>query len=376
MVYLDYAANTPVDSEVIEIFCKNSMEFFGNPNANHQAGKEARESMDAATDEIKNILGTEGMEIIYTSGASEANNLAIKGVAKIYRENGKHIISTCLEHSSVSGALSWLQNMGYEIDLVDIRQDGTIDLTHLKELLRSDTILVSLCCADSELGVRQPFEEVREMLREYPNCHLHLDATQVIGKIRIDWKVADPDLVTFAPHKFNGLNGMGVLLRKEDTILEPLIHGGRSSSIYRSGTPVPAQAASIAAALRISYGNLEENYSRVENLNKKIKSELQSYKAVHINSTERSLPHFLNISVIGIKAEEFQKELDRHEIYVSAKSACSVPNTPSRAVYAVTKDKKTARCSWRISLSHLVTDKEVEEFLEVFRNCYDFLKRD
>lgn len=371
MVYLDYAANTPVDTEVMDVFCRNSMEFYGNTNANHTAGKTAREEMEKSTSKILEILDAQGMEVIYTSGASEANNLAVKGIARAYREDGRHIISTCLEHSSVSGSLSWLQTMGYEIDLVDIRSDGTIDLDHLKELLRKDTILVSIGYVDAELGVRQPVEEIGKILTNYSDCHLHLDATQAVGKIKLNVNAIGIDLVTFAPHKFYGLNGMGILLRNENVVLEPLIHGGRSNTIYRSGTPVPAQAASIAAALEKCYGNLEYNFKKVETINMKIKNVLKEYPLVNINSTDKSLPHFLNLSVKGIKAEDFQQELNKYEIYVSTKSACSMPNTPSRAVSAITHDKKIARCSWRISLSHLLTESDVDEFLESFKLCYE-----
>jgi cysteine desulfurase len=371
MIYLDYAANTPVDPAVMEIYCSTSMEFYGNPNANHEAGRKALYRIQSATDQIAELLHCQGMEVIYTSGASEANNLAIKGIARAYRENGRHIISTCLEHSSVSGALTWLQSMGYEIDLVNITKDGSVDLEHLRELLRADTILVSMGYVDSELGVRQPIEEIREILREYPNCYFHLDATQAVGKIEIEMPAAD--LITFAPHKFYGLSGMGILLRKDNVVLEPLIHGGRSTSIYRSGTPVTAQAAATAEALRLSLSSMKENYAITEERNSRILKVLEKYPLVHINSTEKSLPHFINLSVKGIKAEMFQEAFDELGVYVSTKSACSVPNTPSRAVYAVTGDKKIARGSWRISISHLVSQSEIEEFLEAFHKCYGFL---
>lgn len=368
MIYLDYAANTPVNPLVIDAFSDAAMKYFGNPNANHEVGAQAKKAMEEWTEEISNILGCKDMEIIYTSGASEANNLAIKGVARTYRENGKHIISTYLEHSSVSGALTWLQSMGYEIDLVNINKDGMVDLEHLRELLRKDTILVSIGCVDGELGVCQPIKEIGKMVKENPDCYFHVDATQGIGKIPIAMDTID--LLTFAPHKFYGLNGMGILLRKNNVVLEPLIHGGRSTSLYRSGTPVAAWAAATAEALKLCYDNLEVNLESVKQKKDMLLEKLTKYPLVHINSTEKSLPHFLNISVKGVKAEKFQELLNRYEVYVSTKSACSVPLTPSRPVFAVTGDRNLAKCSWRISLSHLTTEEEMITFLEIFDQCY------
>ena len=371
MVYLDYAANTPVSREVMDCFLKTSMNYVGNPNARHQAGRDAERVIRQATEEILRYLGCTDMEVIYTSGASEANNLAIKGAARTYRENGKHIISTFLEHSSVSGALTWLQTMGYEIDLVHLNKDGTVDLEHFRELLRPDTVLVSIGAVDGELGVRQPIEEIAKMLEKYPDCNFHVDATQIVGKTEI--RFDGVDLITFAPHKFYGLGGMGILLRRQDVVLEPLIHGGRSTSIYRSGTPVTAWATATAEALKQNYEAMEERYQRVEHVNQQIRQIVSRYPLVHINSTEKSLPHFLNLSIPGRKAEEVQEAFSNREIYLSTKAACSVPNTPSRAVMTVTGDRKIARASFRISISHLTSDEEIKEFTKAFDEIYNEL---
>jgi len=371
MIYLDYAADTPVNHKVLDSFSTISEKYYGNPNAKHSAGKQAKRIIEESTAEIKEILECSDMEVIYTSGASEANNLAIKGVAKTYRENGKHIISTYLEHSSTSGALTWLQSLGYEIDLVTIKKDGTVDLDHLKELLRNDTILVSIVYVDSELGVRQPVEKIGEILTNYPNCHFHVDATQAVGKIPIN--LDNMDLVTFSPHKFFGLNGMGVLLRNENVILEPLIHGGISTSIYRSGTPVTVGAATTALALKICYENSEEKFQLVKQKNEMLKSALEKYPLVYINSTLYSLPHFLNVSIKGVKAKTFQSMLSSYDVCVSTKSACSTENTPSRSVFAVTGNREQARSSWRISLCHLTEEIEVLDFLKIFDTCYSNL---
>lgn len=368
MLYFDYAANTPVDTDVLSVFIEETKQYFGNANSHHACGREANQRMTELTGQIAELLQVAPNELIYTSGASESNNLAIKGVAKMSRNQGKHIISTCLEHSSVSGTLTALQNEGYEIELVDIKEDGCVDLEHLHELLRKDTILVSVCYVDSELGVVQPIRAIGELLEQYPNCKFHVDATQAIGKIPVDLEKAD--LISFTPHKFYGLNGCGVLVKKEGTILEPLIHGGVSTTLYRSGTPFPGMTASIYEALKQAEEHREERYEYVKKQNALLRKELGKYRLVRINSPEGAMPFILNVSVKGVKAGVWQEEMDKHGVCISTKSACSVPNTPSRPVYAVTNDKKNAMCSWRLSLSHLTTQEEMEQFLKIFETCY------
>ena len=222
MIYLDYSANTPVDPAVLEAFCKAEQTYIGNPNSTHCAGQAAREEMARVTEDIAELLGVNPAEIIYTSGASESNNLAIKGIAQASRHTGRHIISTALEHASVGGTLTALQQQGYEVDLVDIGRDGTIDLEQLRDLLRKDTVLVSVCAVDSELGTVQPIRQIAEILKEYPNCRLHVDATQAIGKTGL--VMEGVDTMSIAPHKFYGLNGSGLLLKKKHLGLEHKKH--------------------------------------------------------------------------------------------------------------------------------------------------------
>lgn len=369
MIYLDYAANTPVDPKVLEAYCNENLTYTANPNSRHPLGQEAKARLQEINGKIAGLLGVQPSEIIYTSGASEANNLAIKGLVQAYKYNGKHIISTCLEHPSVSGALTWLQSLGYEIDLVDITEDGLVDLGHLRELLRKDTVLVSVCTVDSELGVRQQIGEIGKILKEYPNCHFHTDATQAVGKIPVSFD--NVDCMTFTSHKFYGLNSCGILIRRENVILEPLIHGGSSTTLYRSGTPDLAMSAAMLKALELSLGELEDRSEYVSSLNQQLKNKLMSFQKVRINSTGYSVPHILNISVQGVKAIEFTQALEQEGICVSVKSACSVPNSPSRPVYAVTRDKKNAMSSFRISLSYLTTETEIGLFLDAFTKCYD-----
>lgn len=368
MIYLDYSANTPVDARVLEQFCAVERRCIGNANSHHQAGSAAKAEIDAATIKIASLLGVQPAEIIYTSGASEANNFALKGLARLSRYAGRHIISTPLEHSSVSGTLTALQEQGYEIDLLDVKQDGTVDLEHLKDLLRPDTICVAVTLVDSELGVVQPVQEIAAILKAYPHCHLHVDATQAVGKIPVSFEGVDT--MSLTAHKFYGLNGIGLLIKRRNLALEPLIHGGESTTIYRSGTPTVALASSLACALDLAVTDLPGRVGHVAKLNAELRAALSTYPLVRINSPEHAIPHVLNLSVRNVKGIVFQRELDAKGVCVSVKSACSSDGLPSRAVFAVSRDRRNALSSWRISLSHLTTEDEIKAFLQAFDVCY------
>lgn len=371
MIYLDYAASSPTNKEVLDVFYETTMKYISNPNSSHKLGRQAKELLDNSTEKIADLLKVKPTEIIYTSGASESNNLVIKGLLNRYKNKGKHVITTSLDHTSVSGPLSILSENGYEVEIVDILSNGLVDLDHLKELLRQDTILVSIPYVDSEIGIKQPITQIGDILKEYPNCFFFTDATQAVGKIEID--TSNIDLMTIAPHKFYGLNGISILIKKDNIQLTPLIHGGKSTTIYRSGTPDLALVTSAAKALELALKDLNANYIYVENINKKVKEELISYPDVHINSTSSSIPFTLNLSIKGIKSMEFAEALEKYEIYVSTKTACCPTNTISRSVYALTSDKKLASSTLRISFSHLTTLEEIDTFLKYFKVCYDEL---
>lgn len=362
-IYLDYAADTPPDAAVLQTYIEAAQCCFGNPNSQHPEGLAAKELVNRSLQHIAELLHVQPDELILTSGASEANNLAVKGVAKASRRKGKHIISTFLEHSSVSGALTCLQEQGWEIDIVQLDADGRVDLQHLTSLLREDTVLCSVCAVDSELGIVQPVQKIAAILKDHPNCRFHVDATQAVGKIPLD--LTDMDLISFAPHKFYGLKGCGVLVKRKGIIIEPLIHGGASTTLYRSGTPDAPAAAACAKALELAVQEFPARTAMVQNLNKSLRAEFAKHPNIRINSPEHAVPFILNLSVSGIKGEEMRKRLAERGVCVSVKSACSVPNTPSRAVMALTHDRKNALSSWRISLSHLTKQTELDRFLQI-----------
>lgn len=373
MTYLDYSATTPVSDEVLESFCQVSRKYIGNPNSLHKLGTEANEMINKATDQIAKLLNVKPTEIIYTSGSSESNNLAIKGIAEKYKNRGNHIITTPFEHSSINGPLNYLSDNGFEVDIVKLDENGLVDIENLKSLIKDTTILVSINSVNSEIGLRQPIEEIGKLLKEYPKLFFHVDMTQSIGKINIP--LDNVDLMSFSAHKIYGLKGIGCLIKKEGINLEPLIHGGKSTTIYRSGTPAIGLICSISKALRLALNNLDEKYNHVLEINKYLKENLKKYENVYINSNDYSIPFMLNISVIGIKPETLLHALEQDDIYISTQSACSSNTTLSKAVLSLTNDKKRAESSVRISLSALTTKKEIDTFLESFDKIYKNLVR-
>lgn len=368
MIYLDYAANSPVEEEVLNAYYETTKKYFANPNSVHKLGLEAKELLDKSTNNIAKNLNVLPEEIIYTSGATESNNLAVKGICERYKAFGKHILVSSLEHNSIIASATTMQEKGFEVDLIPVNKDGIISVDEIKKLIRDDTILVCVTSIDSEIGIRQPIEEIGKFLKNYPNCYFHTDATQAIGKVDIDLK--DVDLATITPHKFSGLNGFGMLIKKKHVGLKPLINGGRSTTIYRSGTPVLANVVALDKALDIALKNREERYNYVNKFYKIIIEKLKNYDRVIINNTKNSIPFTINFSIKGIKSLDFVKKLEEYDIYVSTKTSCCPSESPSKMVYALTKDKNLASSSVRISLSHLTKEEEINEFLKVFDKCY------
>lgn len=372
MIYLDYSATTPTSEEVLDSFIKTSKEYFANPNSMHKLGTKAKELISASTKQIADILKVKESEIIYTSGSSESNNAAIKGIAYKYKNRGKHIITTHFEHSSIYGPLGFLGKYeDFEIDFVETDEYGRVKLDSLKNLIREDTILVTICSVNSEIGIKQPIEEIGQLLKNYPKCFFHVDMTQSIGKENIS--LENVDLASFSAHKIFGIKGIGCLIKKEKISLEPLIHGGKSTTVFRSGTPQLPLIVSIAKALRLATEELDKKVMKIKKLNDYLKDNLKKYENVKINSNEYSIPQILNISVLGCKPETVQHALEEYDIYISTQTACSKGGEMSKAVFALTNDEERASSSIRISISYVTTKKEIDEFLKYFKLCLDKL---
>ena len=371
MINLDYASHTPADERVLAEFCRAERACAGNAFAAHALGRAARAELDRATEGIAALIGVSPSEIIFTSGASEANNLAVKGIARAYAHRGRHILSTCLEHPSVSGALAFLAEAGYEIELLRILPNGKIDIEHLQRAIRDDTILLCVSAVDSELGAIQETDVLAKSVASRPNCRLHVDLAQAVGKIPgLFENLSQASTMCFSPHKFYGLGGFGVLVKREGVVLEPLIHGGTSGGIYRAGTPSPAQAAACFLALKLALENSEEKLQNAAKMREYVIKML--HNAAKINSPPDGSPYILNLSIPGIRGTKMQEELNKRGIAVSVKSACSTDAAPSRPVFAVS-DKKNALNSWRVSFSHHTTQEELDEFIRqllIIKNRY------
>lgn len=365
MVYLDYSATTPVDKRVLESFDKTCLLYVGNPNSIHKEGVKAKELMDAATKQVSTLMGVKENEVIFTSGATESNNLAIMGVISQYKDRGKTIITTKLEHSSILSCANYLKRNGYTIKYVKINDDGMVDIENLKELIDDDTILVSICEVNSEIGIIQDVNLIGEVLKEYPRIIFHVDGTQAVGKKHVN--LTNIDLYSFSAHKIYGIKGIGCLIKKENIELTPIIHGGKSQTIYRAGTPSLPLIVSFAKALKLILNDLDSNIEYVKELNERLKKGLEDIKAVTINSNENCLYNIVNVSIDNVKPETLLHALEEDDIFISTKTACSQSDAISLSVYTLTKSEEKAKSSIRISLSHLTNRNEIDYFLEKFK---------
>ncbi len=370
MIYLDNSATTMVDDRVLETFNKVCKNYPGNSNSLHSLGIKSKELEEYATEKISNLLGVKPSEIIYTSGASESNNTVLKGVASKYKNRGNHIITTYLEHSSVLETCKYLENKGFIIDYVKIKDNGLIDIDDLERLLTDNTILVSVAYVDSELGIRQDIDTISKIVKKHPKCYFHVDATQAIGKIKVD--PTSIDFISMSAHKIFGLKGIGLLIKKDNIVIDNLIHGGKSTTIYRSGTPALPLICSLMKALELVIPNIDKNYEYVSSLSRKIKDNLKKYDNIHINSTENSIPYIINFSVIGVKPETFIHTMEEEDIYLSTKSACSTSDI-SLSVDSIYHNREISMSSIRISLSYKNTTEEIDKFIKVFDKIYNKL---
>lgn len=368
MIYLDYSATTPISLEVLESYTKTSKEFLGNPNSLHRLGSKSKDLISNATKQISELLNVSKEEIVYTSGATESNNLALIGVAFANKSHGNHIIVSKLEHPSIYAIVSFLETQGFTVSYVDCDQDGLVDFEDLKKKVTPATILVSVCAVNSEVGIRQPLKMIRQIVKkENPNIIFHSDMTQGLGKISLN--VHDADLASFSLHKVYGPKGVGFLYKSNKVRILPVIHGSSKENSLRPGTPPVPLIAASARAIRLGLQDLERKETFVSKLNEKLVKELGHYEGVKINQTKYSIPHILNISLIGIQPETFIHALEDYEIYVGTNTACSSGDV-SNSIMAIYNDKKRAISTIRISLSYLTTTDEINRFLQCFSLVY------
>ncbi len=369
MIYLDYSATTPVSKSVLKYYNKISLKYIGNPNSLHSLGIKSNQYINKCSNEILSFFNIENSEIIYTSGSSESNNLALKGIVSKYGSSDSNIITTSFEHPSITAPVAFLQRKGLEVKIVKCDKNGLVDLNDLKKLINDKTILVSVVSVNSEIGILQPIKQIGEIVGKYPNCFFHSDFTQSIGKAILD--CSQVDLLSFSGHKFYGLKGIGALIKKKDIKLESIINGGKSTSIYRSGTPPLPLIGSLSNALTKINKDSKLKIDYVQELNLYLRNQLQLIDKVVINSNKFCVPHILNISILGHASKDTVRYLGDNEIYVSSYTACSSNDEESMGVYSLTKDHKLSTSSIRISLSHHTTRKQINKLIQVLKRMVD-----
>lgn len=365
MVYLDYVSATPLNSEVNKMYQSLLNHYFANSDSLYSLGIQTSRLMEQSRSLVAEMLHVKPTEIIFTSGASESNNTAIKGCAFQYQNRGKHLITTAIEHSSVYNTFVQLRDVfGFEVDFISVNQDGTLNLQELESKIRKDTILVSTMYVNNEIGVINPIHEIKKIIQKCnPITKYHVDMVQALGKIPVDLSVVD--FASFSAHKIYGLKGSGILYKKESASIVPLINGGQQEEGLRGGTSNTATHTMFAKTLRLALENQNEKYQHVLSLNQYVRKELQKEAGITINTPEsHSSPYILNFSCIGYKPEVLLHALEKEECYVSTKSTCSShKDDVSKTLAAMHLSDDIAKSAIRISFSHMTTKEEVDEFL-------------
>jgi len=366
-IYLDYSATTPVDPRVAEKMIPYLVEHFGNPaSRSHAYGWTAEKAVEEARGEVAALVNADPKEIIWTSGATESNNLAIKGAAQFYKGKGKHVITLKTEHKAVLDTCRELERQGFEVSYLDVQDNGLIDLEAFKAALRPDTILVSVMFVNNEVGVIQPIAEIGEICRD-KGIVFHVDAAQASGKVEIDLRSLKVDLMSFSAHKTYGPKGIGALYvrRKPRVRLEAQMHGGGHERGLRSGTLATHQIVGMGEAFRIAREEMAVENERIRKLRDKLLSGLTDIEATYVNGDlEKRVPHNLNISFAYVEGESLIMAIK--DVAVSSGSACtSASLEPSYVLRALGRDDELAHSSIRFTLGRFTTEEEIDYAIDL-----------
>jgi len=362
-IYLDYSATTPVDPRVAEKMIPYLVEKFGNPaSRSHAFGWEADEAVEAARAQVAALVNADPKEIVWTSGATESNNLAIKGAANFYAgTKGKHLITVKTEHKAVLDTVRELERQGFEATYLDVQENGLVDLEVFKAAIRPDTVLASVMFVNNEVGVVQPIEQMGEICRE-KGVIFHVDAAQATGKVDIDLAKLKVDLMSFSAHKTYGPKGIGALYvrRKPRIRLEAQMHGGGHERGFRSGTLATHQIVGMGEAFRLAQEEMVEENARIRRLRDRLLTGLQQIECTYVNGDlEQRVPHNLNMSFAYIEGESMIMAIK--DLAVSSGSACtSASLEPSYVLRALGRDDELAHSSIRFSIGRFTTEEEVD----------------
>lgn len=361
--FLDYASTTPVHPEVLDSYCELLKTKFYNSDALYDESVEIHTMMEKSRQAIANLLKVSSDEILFTSGASESNNLAIKGLA-FSNPSKKHLITTQVEHSSVLNAFKELEEVfGYEVTYLPVDKNGIISLHDLIDALRKDTCLVSVMAVNNEVGAIQPIEEIKEYLRKNSGAYFHVDAVQALGKIDFDCR--DIDCISFSAHKIEGLKGSGILIKKRHVSLIPLINGGQQEFGLRGGTSNALVNVMFAKTLRLALENQQKHSDTVIKLREYLLTELSEIDGLFINSPKDGVPNIINFSYPLIPSEVMMNSLNKAGFCVSAQSTCaSKSHAPSKVLKAMGCDDKIANSCIRVSYSYHTTIDDLKRFVD------------
>ena len=363
IIYLDNAATSLVDPEVLDSYNQITLKYFANPSSIHALGQESSRLLEKSREQILSTLKLTHHEVIFTSGATEANNLAIKGYCFANKNRGNHIITSISEHPSVIKTILDLKEFGFEVTVLPVNDKGVIEVNNLKAAINDKTILVSLMGVNNEVGAINPIKEVGELLKSYPKIAFHVDMVQAIGKINIP--LENVDMLSIAGHKIHGLLGSGLLVKEKKIVLKAVNQGGGQENALRSGTNTLALSASLSKAIRLAVSKQNESYKKVQILHDKLMAYLKDNPdKYHINSYFENNPYIVNFSLIHHKASVLVEALSNKGIMVSSLSAChSKKENYSDVVYAMTNDLSLAHNTVRVSFSVSNTIEEVDALI-------------
>ena len=377
-IYLDYAATTPVDQRVADemMQCLTMDGNFGNPaSRSHRFGWQAEELVDQARNDIADLINADPREIVFTSGATESNNLAIKGAANFNKKKGKHIITVKTEHKAVLDTFRELERQGFEATYLEVEENGLLDLKKLEAAMRDDTVLVSVMHVNNELGVIQDITTIGEMCRER-KIMFHVDAAQSAGKVKIDLQELKVDFMSFSAHKIYGPKGIGALYvrRKPRARLEAQMHGGGHERGMRSGTLATHQIVGMGTAFRVAKQDFEKDHAHISTLRKRLLDGLMSMDEVYFNGAiEQSVPGISNISFNFFEGESLLMAVK--DIAVSSGSACtSASLEPSYVLRALGRNDELAHSSIRFSIGRFTTEEEIDYTVELLKNSIGRLR--
>ncbi|MCQ9328276.1 IscS subfamily cysteine desulfurase [Pelistega suis] len=368
-IYLDYSATTPVDPRVAEAMIPWLCENFGNPaSRSHSYGWEAEDAVEKARAQVASLVKADPREIVWTSGATESNNLAIKGAAHFYQEKGKHLITVRTEHKAVLDTMRELERQGFEVTYLDVQENGLLDLDVLKAAIRPDTILVSVMMVNNEIGVIQDIEAIGEITRE-KGIVFHVDSAQAAGKVEIDLTKLKVDLMSFSAHKIYGPKGIGALYirRKPRVRIEAQMHGGGHERGFRSGTLPTHQIVGMGEAFAIAEAEMAEENARIRRLRDRLLAGLSEIQETYVNGDmEHRVPHNLNISFNYVEGESLIMAIK--ELAVSSGSACtSASLEPSYVLRALGRNDELAHSSIRFTIGRFTTEAEVDSAIELLK---------